>query len=418
MERKAFAYRRALSSLVAVLALVVSACGGATGGGPAKTGADIIIGEALAATGQDAKEGGLTKQGVDLWLDWINNKQGGITVAGVKHKVQVIYKDDQSKPDQSASLDQQLITESKAQFLLGPYGTSATATAAAIAEKNQIPMVEGEGAATSIFSHSYKYVFGTITAATEYLKGVVDMAATVNPKPTKIAILSANDAFSLEVTKSLADYAPTKGFQVVFNQQYPNGSTNLSGLVSQAKATSPDILMNSGHLAEAIAISKAAKQLSLDAKMFAYTVGPSTPDFVTALGADSNYVVSPSQWTPVVKYKPQFFYSNQDYVAQYQKLFNTQEQPDYHVAGGTSAPLALEKAIENANSLDPNKVRDALAKLDMTVFFGEIAFNSAGQNTKKPMVVEQIQGGKHVTVFPADIANAKLQYPTPAWGSR
>jgi branched-chain amino acid transport system substrate-binding protein len=406
-------------SAFAVFGLLALACGGTSGGGgTTKTGADIIIGEALAATGADAKEGALTKQGVDIWLDWINNKQGGITVAGVKHKVQVIYRDDGSKPDQAAALDQQLITQDKAQFLLGPYGTSATNTAAVIAEKNQIPMVEGEGASLTIFSKGYKYIFGTITPATEYLKTVADMAATLNPKPTKIALLAADDAFSLDVAKALEQYAPTKGFQIVFNQKYPNRSTNLSGLVSQAKATNPDILMNSGHLEEAIAISKAAKQLSVDAKLFAYTVGPSTPDFVSSLGPDSNYVFSPSQWTPQVKNKPQFFYTNEQYVAQYKKMFNSTEEPDYHVAGGTSAPLALQKAIENANSLDPEKVRVELTKLDITVFFGQIRFNDKGYNDKKPMVVEQIQSGKHVTVYPTDIANAKPSYPAPPWSQR
>jgi branched-chain amino acid transport system substrate-binding protein len=421
MKNSTTSHGRGLWSLAGVLAVLLTACGGSSGtntGSGGSTGPDIIIGEALAATGADAKEGGLTKQGVDMWLDWINNKQGGIKVGGVKHKVQVIFKDDGSKPDQSAALDQQLITESKAQFLLGPYGSSATATAAVIAEKNQIPMVEGEGASTSIFSKGYKYVFGTISPAGDYLKSVIDMAADLNPKPTKIAMLAADDAFSQDVAKAVAQYAPTKGLQVAFNQSYPNGSTNLSGLVSQAKAVNPDILMNSGHLQEAIAISKAAKQLDLQAKMYAYTVGPSTPDFVSALGPDANFVVSPSQWTPSVKSKPSFFYTNDEYVSTYEKMFNSTDAPDYHVAGGTSACLALEKAIENAGSLDPQKVRDALAKLNIETFFGTIAFNSQGYNDKKPMVVEQIQNGKHVTIYPANIAPGKLAYPAPPWSQR
>src|SRR5215472_3998967 len=420
MRSQAQRHRLRLRVLPAVLAvLAAAACGGASqGGGATQTGQDIVIGDALAATGQDAKEGGLTKQGVDLWRDWVNNKQGGINVKGVKHKVKVVYADDGSKPDQSAALDQKLITEDHAQFLLGPYGSSATATAAVIAEKNQIPMVEGEGASTTIFSKGYKYVFGTISPASVYLKSVIDMAADLNPKPTKIAILSADDAFSLDVTRAVEQYAPTKGFQLVFDQKYPNGTTNLSGLVSQAKPTNPDMLLNSGHLLEAVAIAKAARQLSVDAKLFAFTVGPSTPDFVSSLGNDANYVVSPSQWTPVVKYKPQFFYTNEQYVAQYQKMFHTTEAPDYHVAGGTSAPLALQKAIENAGSLDPDKVRAALVKLDMTVFFGRIAFNDQGYNERKPMVVEQIQSGKHLTIYPNDIANAKIAYPAPSWSQR
>jgi len=407
-------------ALLPIVSVVVLACGGgggAGGAGATKTGSDIIIGESLAATGQDAKEGLLTKQGVQIWLEWIN-KQGGITFGGAKHKVQVIFQDDGSKPDQTAILDQKLITENKAQFLLGPYGSSTTATAAVIAEKNQIPMAEGEGASLSIFNKGYQWTFGTISPANLYLKGVIDMADGLNPKPTKIAILSADDSFSQDVTKGVEQYAPTKGFQIVFDQRYPNGTTNLSGLVSQAKSANPDMVLNSGHLAEAIAINKAAKQLDLNSKLFAYTVGPSTPDFVGSLGADANFVVSPSQWTPAVKYKPQFFYTVPQYVAAYKRLFKTQDDPDYHVAGGTSAALALQRAIETAKSTDPDKVRTALTKLNVTTFFGTLAFNSQGQNAKKPMVVEQIQAGKHVTIFPADIANAKIEYPAQPWSQR
>ena len=405
---------------MAAITVVVAACGGGatSGGGASQTGADIVIGEALAATGQDAKEGGLTKQGVQIWLDWINNVQHGITVKGVKHKVQILFQDDGSKPDQSATLDQKAITEDKAQFLLGPYGSSATATAAVIAEKNQIPMVEGEGASAAIFNKGYQWTFGTISPASLYLKGVLDMADGLNPKPTKVAILSADDSFSLDVTKAVEQYAPTKGYQLVFDQKYPNGTTNLSGLVSQAKSATPDMVLNSGHLAEAVAINKAAKQLDLNAKLFAYTVGPSTPDFVSSLGADANQVTSPSQWTPAVKYKPQFFYTVPQYVAAYKRMFNTQDEPDYHVAGGTSAALALQRAIETAGSTDPDKVRVALTKLNVTTFFGVIAFNGQGQNDKKPMVVEQIQAGKHVTIYPPDIANATIQYPAAPWSQR
>jgi len=397
---------------------LLAACGGTTSSGSStKTGDPIIFGSAVSLTGQQAKEGALTKQGYDLWLDWIN-QHGGIEFKGVKHPVQILYQDDQSKADQSAILVQKLITEQKAQYILGPYGSAATATDAVVAEKNGIPMVEANGAAQAIFSKGYKFTFAVLSPANKYLTGVIDMAATLNPKPTTLAMLSADDAFSLEVAKSVAEYAPTKGISVVFRQQYPNGSTDVSGLLSQAKAQNPDILMNSGHLAEAIAINKSAKDLKLNAKIAAYSVGPSTPDFIQALGKDANYVYDGSQWTAQVKYSPTLYLSVKDYVAAYQKKFSTTEEPDYHVAESTAACLAFEKALENAGSLDPSKVRDALAALDVTTFFGVIKFDSRGVNTYKPMVVEQIQNGKHFTVFPADVANGKASYPAPPWDSR
>ena len=405
------------ASVLSVISLLALACGSAGGGGGGQSGEDISIGVPMSITGSQSKEGALAKQGYDMWLDWVNG-QGGIPVKGTKHKVKLVYKDDQSKPDVSAQLTQSLITDDKVQFLLGPYGSATTASDAVIAEKNSIPMVEGNGAAQSIFNQGYKYTFGVLSPANVYLTGVLDMAAAQNPKPTTVAMLYADDNFSTEVAKAVTDYAPGKGLQVVFNQKYPNGSTDVSGLLAQAKARNPDVLLNSGHLAEAIAINKAAKDLKLDAKVFAYSVGPSTPDFIQALGKDANYVYDGSQWTPQVKYKPSFYLSVQDYVAAYKKKFATQDDPDYHVAESTAACLALQKAIENSGSLKADKVRDALASLDVTTFFGRLKFDSRGINTTKPMVVEQIQDGKHHTVWPGDVADAKPQYPTPSWSSR
>jgi len=400
-------------TLLAVAVVAAAACGGGNSTGQTT----IVLGAPLGLTGSLTKESILTQQGYNLWLDWIN-AQGGIVVNGVKHPVTIKYYDDTSNSNQSAVLMQKLITEDKANFLLGPYGSGATATDAAIAEQNQIPMVEANGAAQAIFNQGYKYTFGVLSPANKYLQGVIDMAATLSPKPTTIAMLSADDNFSLEVADAINTYAPTKGMRVVLYKKYKNGATNLTAEVNAAKQANADIVLNSGHLQEAIAINKAAKDQKLNAKIFAYSVGPSTPDFITALGKDANYVYDGSQWTPQVKYTPAFYLSEADYVSAYKAKYPGLGDPDYHVAESTAACLALQRAIENAGSLDPKKVRDALAALDMTVFFGQVKFDSRGINTFKPMVVEQIQNGVHHTVYPADVADAQPMYPTPSWDQR
>jgi len=80
-------------------------------------------------------------------------------------------------------------------------------------------------------------------------QGILDLAATLSPKPASIAMLAADDSFSQEVAKATVASAEKSGFQVVLNQKYPNGSTDLTSLVSQTKAKNPDMVLNSGHLA-------------------------------------------------------------------------------------------------------------------------------------------------------------------------
>src|ERR1700716_3771215 len=148
-----------LGPLLAGLAVLLAACGTTTGGGSTTTGSTIVFGAAVSPTGAQAKERALTKQGYDLWLDWIKAR-GGTVVGHGKPPVEIKYEDDQSNANLSATLVQKLITDEKANFILGPYGSTATATDAIVAERNSIPMVEANGAAQSIFNKGYKYTFG------------------------------------------------------------------------------------------------------------------------------------------------------------------------------------------------------------------------------------------------------------------
>jgi branched-chain amino acid transport system substrate-binding protein len=410
--------RRKRLLILSCASLAVLGCSMGSSTPAPKYGEDIVIGLPLAATGNLSQEGAMAKQGYDLWLDWVNGTKGGIDVAGVKHRVRLDYKDDTSKTEIDTQLAERMITDDRAQFILGPYGASNTAAVAAVAEQHHVPLVSANGSARSIFSKGFHYVFGVQTPAEKNLQVVFDLAANLNPRPTTVAMLAADDSFSSEVAKGALDYAATKGMQVVYNQQYPNGTTNLAGQVAQAKARNPDIVVNSGHLLEAVAVNKAAKDLRFSPKMFVYSVGPTMPNFVQTLGKDADYVVTGSQWTAQAMYRPDYYLSSTEYVAAYRRKFGTQDEPNYQVADATAAGLALQRAIEVAGSLDGDRVRQALTTLDVTTFFGRIKFDATGQNVYKPMMVEQIQSGRRQTVWPVEVSGASAMYPLPTWAVR
>lgn len=414
VSRQAMWRGRALIGLLAV----VAACGGAAPTARAPMGSDLLVGAAISLSGSLAGEGGLTEQGYQMWQDWVNNDQGGLLVDGVRHKVQLIIRDDQSRPDLSQGLATDLVRGSRVQFLLGPYGSDATAAVAGVAEQNQVPLVEGSGAAQAIFSRGYHYTFGVPTLTDHYMTGVIDLLATQEPRPHTVALLSADDRFSQEVAESVKSYAPTRGLEVVLSLQYPAGSTDVSSQVAQAAAAHPDVLINSGHLAEAVAIHRTARAQAFDARAFAYSVGPCTPEFIANLGPDADYVFAGAQWSPQVRKQPEMYLTTDQFIAAYHRRFRTLEEPAYQVAQATAAGLALGRAIENAGSTQPLAVRDALAHLDVMTFFGRLKFDARGANVSKQMVVEQIQHSRHHTVWPTDIADAAAAYPTPPWSVR
>ncbi|HEV8020857.1 MAG TPA: amino acid ABC transporter substrate-binding protein [Candidatus Lustribacter sp.] len=404
----------------ALFALAVAGALALTTAVPVPARADdntIVFGAALAATGANAREGALTKAGYDFWKDYVN-AHGGMKVGGKTYKVDIKYYDDESNPQTAARLVERLVSEDKVNFILGPYGSANTATAAAVAERLKVPMVEGNGAAASIFSQGYKYTFAVLAPGFKYLQGILEMARTLKPAPKTVAISTANDTFSVEVGQGAADYANAHGMQVVYQNKYPADTTDVSAIVSGIKAANADIVLNGGHLDEALLLQRTLKEQNVNAKIFGYSVGPDTPDFRKTLGKDANWVFGGTQWSPTAKYQgaPGFIGDSKVYAAAFNKKYGY--VPEYHNAESTAACLAFMYAIEKAGSLDPQKVRDALQNLDVVTFYGILKFDSRGINVYKPMAVNQIQHDDLMTVWPLGVQNAKPAYPTPAWSSR
>ncbi len=408
----------ALALLALVLPAVLAACGGSSSTGGA-TGT-LTFGAAVSLTGSLSHEGTDTLNGYNLWADQVN-AHGGIKIGGKTYKVQITSYDDGSSAQTSAQLTRTLITANKVNFLLGPYGSAATLTDEVIAQQYQIPMVEGNGAAKAIFAKGNPYIFGVLSPSPQYAGAMIQAALSLSTPPKTIAIINANDAFSTEVAAAAKTLAASSGMDVVYTQSYPANATDLTGVLTQIKTSAhggvPDMILGSGHEGEAITTLKEAKQLGINPKLWAFTVGPALPDFATTLGGDANYVISSSQWTPQVKYQGQdLFGTAQNFEQIYKAKYNV--VPSYQAADATACGLAYQFALQNAGSVDPAKVRDALANLNVTTFYGPIKFAANGENDTKPMVTIQIQSGQVVTVFPSNIANATLQYPTPSFGQR
>ncbi len=401
--------RRALFSAVGLLLVSMTALAADT----------IVFGAAISITGKTAKEGGYTRDGYQVAIDKIN-EMGGIKVGGKTYKVELKYYDDETKPERTAQLIEKLINEDKVNLILGPYGSSPTGTAAPLAERYKIPMVEANGSAEAIFSKGYKYTFMILSPAKLYLRGIIDAVRAKDPSAKTVAILGENEAFSKEVAGGASEYAKEKGMTVVYEELYPTNAQDVSALLTAIKGKSPDIILGSGHLQDSLLIVKQSKDLGVSPKAMGFSVGPSSPEFKANLGKSADYIFGATQWTEALKY-------NGDDPWKTPKAFGDAfraKHPDYksipyQVAESAVAVIAYQKAIEKAGTIEPTKVRDALAAIDVMTFYGKIKFDARGVNIYKPMAAEQYQpDGNKYTVWPQDVAEKAVLYPMPAWDKR
>jgi branched-chain amino acid transport system substrate-binding protein len=345
----------------------------------------VTIGFSASKSGKFKTEGGRQINGLALWMEQVN-AQGGVKLAdGTKVIFALKDYDDESNKERIQELYTALIKSDKADFLISPYSSGLADIAAEIAQRNNKIMITTGAAADSTYKKGYTLIYQSYTPASRYLTGAVDMLGKLTPSAKKVAIIYEKGKFSQDVVNALKAYAQSKGFEVVLFDGYDKETSDFAAFINKIPPDT-DAVMGGGHFADTCALTKQLFEKKVNAKFFAFLVAPPEPKFAE-IGKACFGVVGPSQWEPTVKYSPEaaknaglewFGPPVAEFVESYQIIFG--EEPSYHSAGGYVAGLILQKAIEMAGSLDPNKVKKALDDMKMMTFYGVIQFDQSKEN--------------------------------------
>lgn len=401
--------QRRLYTAFFALCLLAAACLGH--GGVARAQDVITFGAALSLTGRTATEGRLVKEGYDIYVKHINAR-GGIVVGGKPYKVAIKYYDDQSDANTSAKLYEKLIVEDGIKLLLGPYSSGITFPASAVAEKYRVPMVVAHAAASAIYERGFKYLFATLTSVDQYTQNMIRMAAEASPRGQRIALIHENVLFPQQGIDGAAAQAKAAKLDVVYKEAYPSGTKDFSSMLAAIKGRNPDVLIAGGYTGDMIVLARQIAEQGIELKMVGFLLGPTLPGFVEALSTRAEGLLEPIQWSATMPWKDEIFgWTAAEFADLCQK--ETGHVCDYHPPQSAAALQVYQRALERAGSLDPERVRDALARTDMMSFYGPIKFNEKGQNIAKGMSVIQIQQGKPVVVYPVKGAQGKFIYPIP-----
>jgi len=376
--------------------------------------APIELGASVQLTGQFANTGRYYGDAYQFAVEKIN-AAGGVKVGNTREKLNLKILDNQSDVNLSVRQYVQLVTQDKVNFLLGPFASDFVLADSAIAEKYNVPMIQGGGASDQIFSRGYKYIFGTLPPASDYFDSTLDLMGQLKPPPATLALLYADDAFDVSVADGTRKDASKTKLKIVVDQRYSSKASDFNSILSLIKSQNVDAILVAGHETEILNFIRQAKTLNVNPKLYSFTVGVPSADFRAALGQDANYAFGMSSWVQSAALKDEYFGNAEKFANEYKKRFGY--EPDYHAASAVADVQAFVKAIESANSIDPVKVRDAIAKVDFDSLYGRVRFNSAGQ-INLPQTVVQVQKGKLVPIYgPKGMLEQPL-YPMPEWSKR
>jgi len=396
-----------------LLVLLTAVCSGA---GLAQQ--PIRIGASLSQTGGFATLGQNQLRGYQLCIKQANEK-GGV----LGRKLELIVEDDRSQAATAVGIYEKLITQVKVDAILGPYSSPITEDVANVSEKYKMPMVAAGAASTSIFRKGRKFVFMVYSPAELYLEGLIDIAAKRGLKT--VAIISEDTIFPKATAQGTVELAKKRGLQVVLVEAYGKGAADFGALLNRVRAANPDVIAAATYFEDAVAISRQLKASNVNPKMFGVTVGGDLPKFHSTLGSMAEYVYGASQWEeelvtlraggliPIARQYP----GASEFIEAYRKEYPGADF-SYHSAGGYGGCEVLIEAIKRAGSVDGEKLRAAILKLDYHNVYGGFKVDADGFQVAHKMVLFQWQDGKKVIVWPDDLAPGRPRFPTPPWSER
>ena len=374
----------------------------------------LTIGFTVSQTGALNLDSIAQLHGFEMWRDDVN-AAGGIKAGNKRYKVRFVSYDDQSQGGRVQQLYTRLIVEDKAQFLFSPYSSGLVATATVISEQYGKLMMSIGGAEGKTYQLGNKYLFQTYTSADHYLTGAIELVKSKNAA-AKVALVYSDDPFSKAVAIAAREQAKQLGLQIVLDESYPPAQTDFSAIINKVVSSGADTLLGGGHYPDGATLARQLSDQKANLKWVTLLVAPDSPQFAS-LGDAALGVSVPSQWAPQVTYKPDFGPAPAEFAKRFQAKYNV--GAGYHAAGGYAGGMLFQHAIEQAGSIEPDKVAAELNKMNVTTLWGATKFStdpkSHGLQLEHQMVLTQWQmkDGKLVkeVVWPLAAATAPIKFP-------
>jgi branched-chain amino acid transport system substrate-binding protein len=225
-----------------------------------------------------------------------------------------------------------------------------------------------------------------------------------------VALIYVADAYGIEWTGVVAPALGMAGMDTVILKSYPLGVKDLSPLLKTIKAAKVDALLAMSYPDDTFLMTKQAKELGLNPKLFYLGVGVAFPVYKQMFGGPGvvEGIMGAGAWNPKLPYP-----GAKQYFERHLKRWN--KEPDrWGSAFAYASVQILERAIETAGSLDRAKIRDIIAAETFPTVIGPVKFDG-GFNVQSPGEIGQWQKGEFEVVAAKEKRTAAPIFPKPAW---
>ena len=385
----------------------------------------IKIGFGMALTGGIAVSGKAALLSIQMWQKEINAR-GGL----LGRPVELVYYDDQSNPSTVPGIYTKLLDVDKVDVIVSGYATNMQAPAMPLVMQRGMMFVGLFGLAVNEqfkYERFFQMMPSGPNARIDFSKGYLDLAMSMSPKPTTVAILGADAEYPHIALDGARENAKKLGLKIVYDKTYPPSTIDAGPIMRAVAATNPDVVFVASYPPDSVAMVRAATEVGLKAKMFGGgMIGLQSAAIKTQLGTALNNIVyydlnvpEPTMNFPGIK----------DFLAKYQALAPA---AGVDVLGFYLPPFAYaamqvyEQTINAVKSTDNAKMAEFAHKNTYDTIVGKIKFGGNGEWAESRLLFVQYQGivgndveqfkqvGKQVILSPAQYKSGNFKYPYKA----
>ena len=264
-------------------------------------------------------------------------------------------------------------------------------------------MLASGAASDELWQQGYTHLFGVYIPASRY--AFCFLKLLLRNGIERVAIVSADDMFSVAVAEGTEKWAKRLGLKVTLVEQFKKGTKKLDDLAGRIRDSGAEAIVVGGHFNESVDVRRSLANIGWYPRAYFATLGPALQKYHDILQDKSELTFTQSNWQE----KGVQFPGSQEFAKDFKQAFG--KDPSYQAAAGYASGQILAAAIAETGTLNKKKFRDALASLDIMTVLGRYGVDSTGMQIRHFALVTQWQNSQLEVVGPADMAAINIVAP-------
>lgn len=365
----------------------------------------LVVGEINPLTGVLALQGLSVQQGIRLAVEE-QNARGGIA----SRRITLLSRDDEGRPERALAAAEELTGRHGAVALIGGYVDTLVGPVGEVADRARVPYLATASLDERLTQRGNRYFF-RVSSLESYVKVTTGVVLDVF-KADNVAILYSHTPGASQLARRQKEVLEKSGIRVSVFEPFAPGLSDFTPLLTRVRDAGAQALLSDTFFADHLLLVRQMAQVGITVRAFLGAFGMEFPTVIRELGPASEGLYGTTSWQPGVHLGgPEA--ESRAFTETYTKRFGSAPVP-LSIHGYAAAKVlltALESVARSGRPMTGETLRDALAAADVLTPLGRVKFDGKGDPLYYERVIVQIQGGRHVVVYPKDRATAPALLP-------